>query len=150
MAKHVQDIDRGLKRFIRELEVAKNTEVVIGLQEGDTNGELSIAQYGAYNEYGTQDIPERSFMRSTFDEQSGKLSRLMNSMFNRVKAGQMSTCQALGLIGLRHQDDIQKKISSDIKPANSPATIERKKSSRTLIDTGAMRAAVRYIVRRSK
>jgi len=147
---NVKDIDRGLKKFMRELQHAKNLEVVIGLQEGDTNGELSIAEYAAYNEYGTGKIPERSFMRSTFDEKVSDINRDIDNKYRQVQAGKMNIYSALNLVGLRHGRDIQKKIGSNISPANSPMTIAKKGSGKTLIDTGAMINAVRHIVRVGK
>ena len=145
--KYVTDKDLGLQRFIAQLQVAKRVEVVIGLQEGDTNGGQSIAEYGAYNEYGTGDIPERSFMRTSFDENNRRISQDIATQYDLVKQGKKTVYAALGMVGLRHEADIKTKIGSNIQPANSPITIARKGSSRTLIDTGAMLAAVRYIIR---
>lgn len=147
---NVKDIDRGLKKFMRELQVARSVEVVIGLQEGDTNGGLSIAEYGAYNEYGTGNIPERSFMRSTFDEKINDIGRDISSKYAQVQSGQLTVYAALNLVGMRHGRDIQRKIGSGIGPENSPATIAIKGSDRTLIDTGSMINSVRHIVRRAR
>lgn len=148
--KYVTDKDMGLQQFIRELQSARNAEVVIGLQEGDMAGGQSIAEYGAYNEFGTEDIPERSFMRTTFDEKQQDLNAFITRQYDLVKQGKITVYRALGLIGLRHQDQIQKKIGSNIQPKNADSTIAQKGSSRTLIDTGAMLAAVRYIIRRGR
>lgn len=145
--KYVTDKDLGLNRFIAQLQVAKRAEVVIGLQEGDTNGGKSIAEYGAYNEYGTGDIPERSFMRTSFDENSRRISQDISAQYDLVKQGKALVHHALRWVALRHIVDIKQKINSNIQPANSPKTIARKGSSATLIDTGAMRDAVREIIR---
>jgi len=150
MPRHVTDKDMGLDRFIRELQNARTAEVVIGLQEGDTADGQSIAEYGAYNEYGTENIPERSFMRSTFDEKQSDLNAFIARQYDLVKQGKITVYRALSLIGLRHEGQIKNKIGSNISPANDPKTVQKKGSSRTLIDTGAMLAAVRYIVRMGK
>lgn len=147
MAKYVKDTDKGLQKFIRELQSAKRAEVVIGLQEGDMDNGESLADRGAHNEFGTKDIPERSFMRSTFDEKQSDINSFIARQYDLVKQGRQTVYRALSLIGLRHESQIKTKISSNIQPANDPKTVARKGSSRTLIDTGAMRAAVRYIVR---
>lgn len=147
MAKNVIDRDLGLKKIMRELQSAKNVFVTVGVHEGEQNSEgLSIAEYGAYNEYGTSDIPERSFMRSTFDEKQAKIKRDMDSQFSSVVEGKSTVYRALQYIGERHQQDIQAKIKSGVNPENSPVTIERKGSSKTLIDTGALVQSIRYVV----
>lgn len=147
MARHTTDRDLGLQRITRELQRARVTEVVIGVQEGSVNGNESIAQYAMFNEYGTSRTPARSFMRSTFDAKVAELRQDMDARYGQMLAGEMTVRKALGLVGLKHQDDIQTKIGSNIQPANSPYTISQKGSSRTLIDTGAMKNSIRYIVR---
>ena len=147
MASRTTDRDLGLKRFIRELQVAKVTEVVVGVQQGANNDGQQIAEYAAYNEFGTENIPERSFMRSAFDENLAEIRRDMNSQCGRVQAGQITMRTALGLVGLRHQDQIKNKIDTNIPPPNSPVTIALKGSSHTLIDTGAMKNSIHYIMR---
>ena len=147
MARHTTDRDLGMQRILRQLRAARTVEVVIGVQEGAVNGNESIAQYAMYNEYGTSRTPARSFMRSTFDEKVGELRQDMDARYGQMLAGQIDIRRALGLVGLRHQSEIQTKISSNIQPANHPYTIARKGSNRTLIDTGAMRNSIRYVVR---
>jgi hypothetical protein len=148
MSRYTKDIDRGLKKFKQELQKAQDVEVLIGIHEGDMNGDETIAEYAAANEFGTDDIPERSFMRETFDEEVADLNIDLREKFKLVQTGKMSTWQALGLVGLKHENQIKAKINSNIDPANSPETIARKKSSKTLIDTGAMLNSVRHVVRK--
>ena len=145
---HVTDRDLGIKAFIRQLEVARTVEVAVGILEGSTNKDgVSIAGYGAANEYGTESIPERSFMRSSFDENLSKIQNDMNQQAGLVMAGQSTVKAALSNIGMKHADRVKKKIGSNIQPPNHPETIRRKKSSRTLIDNGDMINSVHYIVR---
>jgi len=144
---HVTDRDLGLKAFIRQLEHARRVEVVVGIMEDATNEGKSIAAYGFANEYGTKDIPERSFMRTSFDENVSKIQSDMNNEAGKVMAGQSTVKSALSVIGMKHVDRMKRKIGSNIQPANHPETIKRKKSSRTLIDTGAMLNSVQYLVR---
>lgn len=145
--RHTTDRDLGLKRFIRQLQVAKVTEVVIGVQEGSKADGQTIAEYAAYNEFGTENIPERSFMRSSFDENVSSIKNDMDRRYGQVMRGEISVRTALGLVGLRHQDQIKNKIDTNIPPPNSPVTIAIKGSSHTLIDTGAMKNSIHYIIR---
>jgi hypothetical protein len=147
-SRHTTDRDLGLKRFIRELQKAKVTEVVVGVQEGSKNADgESIAEYATHNEFGTEKIPERSFMRSTFDEHVNDLSAEMDRRYSQVVAGTITVYKALGYVGMYHQKQIKAKIGSNIQPPNAPSTIAAKGSSRTLIDEAAMINSVHYLIR---
>lgn len=102
---------------------------------GDTK---SNAQVAADNEFGATGVPERSFMRSTFDEQVNRWFTITKKYHSAVLAGKMDVYQALEKMGVIIKSDIQAKITSNIPPPNSPATIARKGSDRTLIDTGQL------------
>ena len=52
----------------------------------------------------------------------------------------------LNKLGILAQGDIQAEITSLMTPALSPRTIRAKGSSKPLIDTGAMRQAVTWMV----
>lgn len=143
-----RDIDRGWREFQRQLREARTIEVVVGVQQGEMNGDgQQIAEYAAANEFGTEKAPERSFMRSAFDENVAELTREMEGRYAQMMRGALTTRAALGLVGLKLQDMIKDKISSNIPPPNADSTIARKGSSRTLIDTGAMKNSIHYIYR---
>ena len=144
---HVTDRDLGLKAFIRQLEVARKVEVVVGIQANAMHEGESVAFYAACNEYGTKSIPERSFMRSSFDESIGAIKSDMDQQAGLVMDGRKDIRSALGTIGLKHQARIKAKINSNIRPENADSTIAIKKSSTTLIDTGTMRNSIHYVVR---
>jgi len=145
---HVTDRDLGLKAFIRQLEQARRVEVVVGIHEDAKADGKSIAFYAACNEYGTNDIPSRPFMRAAFDENVSKIKADMDSQAGEVMAGRSTVRQALSVIGMNHQDRVQRTISDrNFLPKNAPSTIARKKSQHTLIDSGAMLGSVRYRVR---
>jgi len=59
-------IDSGTMLDTISSKVESNENIIsitVGLLEED-----NIAEYACYNEYGTNHIPERSFIRSTYDE----------------------------------------------------------------------------------
>lgn len=145
----VKDTDLGLKKFIAEMQSARSVEVVVGILEGTMNEGQSVAEYAAHNEFGTDKIPERSFMRSAFDENKHGISVVMGQQFAKVKRGEKTVVAALNHLGMYHQAQIQKKIGSNIQPANSPVTIAKKGSSRTLIADGVMQKETHYLVRKA-
>lgn len=148
MASYTRDTDLGMKRILKELQDAIDTEIVIGVQEGSMNGKDDIAVYAMANEFGDDKIPERSFMRSAWDESLVAIRAKLDANIEMMKIGKYTLFQALSLVGLFVETKIKEKISSNIPPPNAEVTIKRKKSDRTLIDTGAMRQAIRYVVRR--
>ena len=70
------------KAYLERL--AQKAEVRAGVLEGATNIETRqlVAEYAAYNEFGTSRIPARPFMRTTLQEQRGEwvqgLGRLLD------------------------------------------------------------------------
>jgi len=148
MAK-VIDRDLGWQAIKREMLRAKTLEVAVGILEGSKNGEgASIAEYATYNEFGTDKIPERPFMRTAFDESKAKISQDMNREGKRMAMGQSTAQKALTIIGQRHASRIQNVITGrDFLPKLAQSTIDAKKGShKTLIDTGAMVNAVQISV----
>lgn len=91
-------------------------------------------------------IPERSFMRSTFDEQRPKIERRMEKLFDMILHGKMAPTRALEAIGMEHGKQIQRKITTLREPPNSPVTIRKKGKSNPLIDSGQMRDVIRHVV----
>jgi len=148
----IEDIDRGYKKFLAQLRLAKRGPIVkIGIQDdaglhGDSG--TTIADIATFNEFGAPgaNIPERSFIRSTMDENRQALLKLNKELFFKLAEGRMTTKRALNILGLKIVTLIRKKITDLKDPPNKPATIAHKGSSNPLIDTGLMRASIRHRV----
>jgi len=95
----------------------------------------------------TINIPERSFMRSTYDDKNRSWNDKAIQQIKLVASGKKDAAGAMGVIGLTIQRDIQKKIVDGPFTPNAPATVRNKKSARPLIDTGRVRQSVRFVVR---
>lgn len=135
---------RKIKAMIPEIAKAS---VKVGIQSdaGEQDG-VSIAQYAFYNEFGTNNIPERSFLRTSMDENQAKYNRFIDNRFGKVLTLELTARQALDQLGLMAVSDVQAKITNIKTPPNSPSTIKLKGSSNPLIDNGTMRRAVRHEV----
>ena len=151
------DKDMGLKKIFADFKSLGKAEVTIGIQAKSkttttyargrkSKAGVNIAQYGAYNEYGTKNIPERSFLRSSFDENLNLLQPFIEKQYGEIIDGKKTIQQGLGLIGETIQRMVKAKIRSITTPPNSPRTIAIKKSSKPLIDFGALIDAIRYEV----
>ena len=92
-------------------------------------------------------IPERSFIRSTFDEKEQEWYKYSLILLSKVLSGQSTAEELCEKMGNVIQKDIQKKIRDIKTPPNAPSTIARKGSNNPLIDTGRLRQSVTYKVR---
>ena len=160
MGGKLTDTDKGYAGMVREFKrLAKGRHVVIGIR-GDKGAvkeegaELTVVEYAAVNEFGSDDgrVPERSFMRSTFDEGKAKYTAELKRGVGSLLDGNGTLDAVLGRLGLRVQGDIQKKLATGegLPPPNAAATIARKGSSHTLIDSGRMRQSIDFEVRNRK
>lgn len=139
----VDDIDRGWKNLVKGLEgVPKSVD--IGIFGGKHSEEVDKA---TRNEFGIE-VPERSFMRSTFDD---KVNEAYTLLVKEIKANLLrgDVTSAFKMVGSFMTDMIKNKITTSKSWAekNRPSTIARKsKKGRIkdtpLIDSGRMRASV--------
>lgn len=134
----VRDSDPGFRKFRRQLKGGPNA-VNIGLF-GEQGSDLVI--YAASNEFGTEIIPERSFLRSTVDEKRREFGKFIDKNKVLIVQGPLQRRQVLARLGLFAEKEIVMKIDRGPFVPNRPSTIARKGSSKPLIDTGRMRASI--------
>lgn len=155
----VEDKDLGLNRIIRTLNKDLDGVVVkVGVQAKDKavrrgkggsirNTDQPLAVIAAIHEFGLGDMPQRSFLRSAYDENLPMIDKMIQRVANGAVFG-LGTNAALNQLGNVVQGMVQRKIVDGPFVPNSPATIKRKKSSRPLIDTVHLRQSIRYVIER--
>lgn len=155
----VEDKDLGLNRIIRTLNKDLDGVVVkVGVQAKDKavrrgkggsirNTDQPLAVIAAIHEFGLGDMPQRSFLRSAYDENLPMIDKMIQRVANGAVFG-LGTNAALNQLGNVVQGMVQRKIVDGPFVPNSPATIKRKKSSNPLIDTGHLRQSIRYVIER--
>lgn len=100
-----------------------------------------------WNEFGTsRGIPERPFLRTSVTKNHAKYKSAVTKIAKNIVNGTATMEGELNRLGLVAQSDVQQTIGSNLPPPNAPATVAKKKSSKTLIDTGEMRQKVTYDV----
>lgn len=136
------------KKYFRELKKMTDMEIQVGFQ-GDQKYEdgTSIAQVAAINEFGASDIPERPFMRQSFENHEGELQAVCDAAQRLVSSGG-SAEQALQQIGVVAKGLVQDEIVNGGFAPNAESTIKKKGSEQPLIDTGTMRQSVNFVVKR--
>lgn len=124
--------------------------VDVGIIDAGTHpsGDITVAGIGFAHEFGTANLPERSFMRSTIQEKKKDIISLQKKLLGSIVKGVMKVEAGLGLIGEFVAGAIKEKIVSIDSPPNIPATIKRKGSSNPLIDTSQMKNSIIYEVNR--
>lgn len=146
----VEDRDLGYTHIIQSLEDLGGTvEVGVFANAGtDDDGKTSLADVAIWNEYGTEHIPARPFVRKTVDRNAKKWDKTAAQLTGKVIDG-MSADQALELLGEEAKKDMRNMITYGSFAPNAPATIAKKKSSHPLIDSGALRnRGVNYRVKK--
>lgn len=146
--------DNGAKALMRRL--ASSGEVTVGIheregsepKEGDDDSGMSLVDVAIIHEFGAPEanIPARSFIRDWVDESKAQHDEEMAKMAKLVIAGKMDAETALKRLGLRRQGEVQKRIAAGIGEPLKQSTIDRKGSSKQLIDTGQLRAGISHEV----
>lgn len=100
-------------------------------------------------EKGSIVIPERSFLRSTFDDKNKEWFKFMKKQLEHVLQGRMDARTLCERLGAKMVGDVQVKLTELNDPSNAPSTIAQKGSSNPLIDSGGLRQRITYkVVRR--
>lgn len=115
------------------------------LGSAGSQGGTSLVDIAAFQEFGTVDIPERSFLRSTFAAKTLQLNRLLEKVARQIVINGMTIDVALGLVGTWAVAQVKRTImGSDIPPPLAQSTIDAKGSSKPLVDTGQLVNAITY------
>jgi hypothetical protein len=133
--------------------------VKVGLPENGnpSAGESSMSDLvtiGAVQEFGApkRGIPERPFMRQSFDKNVLKIKKVQDELYSRVLKNTITVKKGLDTLGEVFTRLVKEEITSGNFKPNAPSTIARKNrskpsatTSRPLIDTGQMRASIQPI-----
>ena len=153
----VKVIDKGLNKFVKQVEQFENSYTKVGFPEGSTPdaGDKTfdeVVQIAASHEFGAPkaSIPERSFLRSAFDAHEGDIKKLMDYEYNEVANGTSTAKQSLGRIGEWFTGEVKKQIDTINSPPFAPSTLKARQAKgdmnpKLLIDTGQMRASVTHV-----
>jgi hypothetical protein len=123
--------------------------ITLGVHSDDANhthgsGEgLTIGDIGSFQEFGTQTVPQRTFIRGWFDERQDFIRATLQTQVTQVIQGKRPLEQALERVALAFEGDCKARIARNIPPPLAPATVKRKGSSVALIDSGQLRNSIR-------
>ena len=118
-----------LKENCRKLEKQKIVVGIVGSAGSDVLKTAHVHEYGVPGK-----LPERSFIRASFDADKAKLGALVDEQVSKVLAGQKSAEAAANAIGAQAAQMVQNFIDENrVKP---PSDFRRKRIHTTLYETG--------------
>ena len=145
------DYSKYLK-LVKELNILSKGYVKVGiLSDGSTADGVSILEYAIYNEYGTQFIPARPFLREATERPGNQaiISRFIEEQVSKVvdSKGAFTARDALTAIGEFVRGKIIYSIRNGSWTPNAPSTLKGKQSGTTpLINQGDLIRSIEFEV----
>lgn len=143
-----QQVEGALKDLARKLE--GDMRVLAGVPKGAGTYEdgLTLATIAAVNNFGSADgkIPARPVLGPAIEKGAPQYQRLAEVMIPKVLTGEMTMRILLEQMGQLAEGHIKQEITDLKDPPNAPSTIAAKGSDNPLIDTGAFRQSIRYVI----
>lgn len=141
---------KGLQKIEAFLKDMQGHKLYVGVTKSSNSRPkdgASNALIAYVHEFGVG-VPERSFLRSTVLEQAQKYVKIQrDNIIPAIKSGVMTAEEAYRRLGIVASNDVKLKITNGPFTALDQKTIDRKGSSKPLIDTGELRQSITYEVR---
>lgn len=158
--------EKDAKALLKRMRGFNDAYVTIGVHSDAGNYTKgspppTVVEVALWQEFGTETIPERSFIRSTVDENAQLINGWIDEVTQKIVFSDWDVKKALSAIGKRIKILIQNKIKSNVPPEygsgkgpNSPSTIEAAQNAKkargfapvTLIETGLLLRSIQYKV----
>lgn len=158
----VIDVDKGYRKLVDNVFGIKDPKVAVGIMgekaqerydvkhaDGTETKGATLVEVAMWNEFGTENIPARPFLRGWIDGHTKEITEHAKKLLVKVITGKLKREQALEQLGQWMVGQVQLAIAKGGDPPfapNAQTTITRKGSSKPLIATGVMRGAVSYKV----
>ena len=129
-----------IKKLVKEFD--KNKLLSVGLPQGSNpypDG-TSVIDVGIAHEFGTETLPERSFLRATLAENKQKYRNFMKRIPSKIINGQSKSETEMERLGLVVSSDCKSRIYDGIEPK------KKRGEGVPLIDTGHLVESITYVV----
>jgi hypothetical protein len=136
--------DRGWAKIQEAIKDLATRKLDCGVHGDDGSDIVEIA---TYQEFGTESIPERSFIRSTLKEQASAIRNKTILSVRGIITGRGSSEAELRTLGLFLETKMKEKVLSGNFTPLSWSTIKAKGSDKPLIDTGRLLGSIRYVIK---
>lgn len=129
MADDINAILNDFERLKEACQQMSGKKIYVGIIGG---GEA--AKIAHIHEYGDGKMPERSFLRASFDADQAQLGAIVSGQVRKVLDGQTSADAAANAIGAQAAQLVQNYIDSN--RVTPPSDFSRKTQHTTLFETG--------------
>ena len=161
--------ENRIPELIHELEYLTNHDIEIGILSGKVSSE--VLMIASVHEYGVSisvtdamrgylgaigihlraetteiNIPERSYIRSGFDEHVDEIAKTAKTLLGEVLQGNVTGKEMYATLGEMIVSQMQSFMVDLRNPPNHPATAERKGSRNPLVDTGQLQSSITWRV----
>lgn len=139
-ASQVNKMIKSLKKEFKESDQGAEAGYLAGDRHKDKDGKEQplISDIALWNEFGTDKIPSRPFLRNAH-KKIGKMAREV--VDNGIDAGKTLN-QIIREVGEGMRNEIINSIDKGEFEPNAPSTIAKKKSTKPLVDTGQLMGSV--------
>lgn len=147
-------LGKKIEKLHREMQAARTggPNVRVGIlqsefksqHKSETKEQASIGEVALFNEFGTKRIPERPFIRGSYQKYIKAWRKLIHEQVDLAYQGKKDLDTILKLVGLKIQADMKRFVVELKSPPNAPVTAERKKSNNPLIHTGQMINSIHF------
>ena len=131
----MSDVNEVLVEFERLKSACRSMDgkkIIVGIVGDGVDSE--VLKIAAAHEYGTDKLPERSFIRASCDADQDKLGSIVSGQVNKVLSGQTSADAAANAIGAQAAQLVQNFIDENrVKPQSD---FSKKTQHTTLYETG--------------
>lgn len=122
-------------------------------RENSADNMSEIARIAFDLEFGAPHLKNKKwpFMTKAFQNNRRRVQDLVTQLYDNASRGRLEAMRALSILGEFHQEQIKEQIRLTRTPRLEQSTIDRKGSSKPLIDTGQMIQSVTHkegVVRR--
>lgn len=144
-----KSIDRGLAAHVRLAKAIHGRGVKFGIQANagkDPETGADLLDIAIFNEFGTETVPPRPFMRDFVEKNEEALGTAMDRLASAVQEGRIGADAGLDQLGAFVEKHQKAHVQQSKKWAkrNAESTIAKKGSDVPLIDDGLMVNAIRY------
>jgi len=115
----------------------------------------TVVQVAFWNEFGTKDIPQRPFLKTSFDQNRSFYNSQIDKELEAILMGQIKVRKALKSMGFKAKTKVVETIDKALTWATklAPSTIKRKEKgslrgpNQPLIDSGRLRSSIDFEVK---
>ncbi len=142
------DTDLGFTEILKDGDFLNGIVTDIGILPEDAHQTYKrgdkLVIVAAKNEFGDGNIPQRSFLRSTFDSQHKSWVRKLARHMRKKTPRDVLNKEITEFMGKTAQKSIQRTIAVLKSPPNRPRTVLRKGFNNPLIESRKLYRSIKY------